>query len=436
MPSEPSSDSSSPAGAPTDSVRPSRPGLRGALSALENSRYRWLFASNFAFFLAMGSQQIVRAWLAFEMTDSELALGLIGFTVAVPMFVAGPLGGVVADRRERRSLIAMGQAAVVVSEGSVLALLATGNLQFWHLLVASGVMGSVFPFIMPARQAIVANIVGKAGLSNAMALNMAGVSLTRVIGPAAGGFLIGLAGVEATYAVGITLYVIALVCLIRVGSSPPTGHAGGRKVLENLSEGMRYVAENRLVMVLLLFGLIPMFLAMPFQTLLVVFAEEIWQVGSAGLGMLSASAGIGAVVGSVYVAWRSDAPNRSRRQVLSMVGFGVFLLLFALCPWFWIGLPLVFLANVFASIYGTLNNTAIQLLIPDRVRGRISSFLMMSFSLPLLGTLPMSAIAELWGAPIAVGVASVLAVVIALMFYASSPALRNIDATLQRAMVE
>ncbi len=419
------------ASAPAPRVR-----FRGALAALENREYRWLLTSNLAFFLAIGSQQIVRSWLAFQLTGSELALGLVSFTVAVPMLLMAPLGGVIADRRERRGLIAAGQASVVLSEATILVLLASGRLAFWHLLLASGVMGCVFPFIMPARQAIVANIAGRSGLVNAMALNMAGMNFTRVIGPAAGGFGIAGLGVTGSYALGVALYALALACLLRIQPSRPDGAAARLPLHRNLIEGMRYLREDRLVLVLLLFGLIPMFLAMPFQTLLVVFADEVWEVGSTGLGMLSGMAGAGGVLGSLLVAWRHDAGRRAQLQLLSMLGFGGFLLLFAQSPWFWAALPLVLLANVFASVYGTLNNTAIQILIPDRVRGRISSFLMMSFSLPLLGTLPMSALAEARGAPFAVSLASALAVGVALLFYALSPALRQMDASVRHALLE
>ncbi len=413
-----------------------RPGLRSALSALDNRQYRWLFISNIAFFMAMGSQQITRSWLVYDMTDSETSLGVISFVVALGMMLLGPIGGVLADRRERRGIIAAGQAAVVISELLIIGLLVTGQLRFWHMLAAAALMGCVFPFIMPARQAIVANIIGKSGLTNAMALSMAGMNVTRVIGPAAGGLLIGLVGIEGAYLFGIGLYVVALLCLLQVGRSVPDAAVARASYGENLVEGVRYLGRERLVLLLLLFGLVPMFLAMPFQTLLVVFATDIWDVGSLGLGVLSGVSGLGGVFGSMYVAWRSESHQRARRMLASVVGFGSLLLLFALSPWFLLALPLVLLANVFASIFGTLNNTAIQLLIPDRVRGRVSSFLMMSFSLPLLGTLPMSMLAESWGAPAAVALAAGLAIVVAILFYVLSPVLRGMDAAVRRAMIE
>jgi len=411
-------------------------GWRNSLAVLENGQFRWLFFSNMAFFFAMGSQGVVRAWLAFKITESEFALGMVMFTVALPMFFIAPIGGAIADRFERRNLIAAGQSIVVLNELVLFALIATDSLEFWHLLVGAGVMGCVFPFIMPARTALVFNVVGREGMANAIAVNMAGMNTTRVLGPAAAGFLIGAVGVTTTYGFGLILYAVGLLCMLRVDQSHPDAVAKARPIWQSVHEGMTYVGDNRLIMLLLLFGLIPMFLTMPFQNLLVVFAEKIWDVGSEGLGALSAAAGTGAVMGSMLVASWGGSRKRLKRMMVSVFGFSMLLFAFALSPWFLLGLPLVLAANIFASVYGTLNNTAIQLLIPDHVRGRISSFLMMSFSLPMLGTLPMSAIAEAWGAPIAVASASVLALVVALLFYALSPVLRSMDVSVREAMEE
>ena len=389
-----------------------------------------------AFFFAMSGQGLVRSWLAFELTGSELALGLMGAAVAAPMLLVSPVGGVIADRLERRNLILGGQALVVAAELAILLLLVAGVLEFWHLLAAATLMGCVFPFIMPARQAIVVNIVGKVGLPNAMALNMGGMNASRVVGPASAGFLIGALGIEGTYIMGLGLYLVGLGCMVRVQRSHPVGVSGPLAIGEDMLDGLRYLGQQRQVAVLLLFGLVPMFLAMPFQTLLVVFATEVWDEGPTGLGILSAVAGTGGVLGSVILAWQGPTNRRLRQMMTSLLLFGSFLLLFSVSPYFLLALPLVFIANIFGSIFSTVNNTAIQLIIPDHVRGRISSFLMMSFSLPLLGTLPLSAVAEIYGAPLAVGLSSLLAMGVALIFYAASPALRNLDQSVRRALEE
>jgi MFS family permease len=426
--------------APDGPIAPSARGDVGGgsrksiFASLDLPQFRWLFASNTAFFLAMSGQSVLRSWLVFQITGNELALGLISALVAVPMLLMAPVGGIFADRFDRRRVVAAGQLLVIGGELAVFALLVSGHLEYWHLLLMEATMGTAFPLIMPARQAIIANTVGRARMTNAMALNMAAVSTTRVVGPALAGFAIARIGIARAYGANVVLYVTALACLHGVNRALPTGER--RSISQSMKEGMRYVGSDRLVRVLLFFGLVPMFLVMPFQNLLVVFADKVWKVGPEGLGLLSAAAGAGGLVGAVAVAWRTDTKGRLRSMMTAAVAFGSLLFLFALSPWYGLALPLVLLANIFASYYGTANNTAIQMLVPDEVRGRVSSLLMMSFALPLLGTLPLSAVAKLWGAPAAVAGASTIAVLIAFGFYVLSPSLRGMDERLRRATVE
>jgi predicted MFS family arabinose efflux permease len=178
-----------------------------------------------------------------------------------------------------------------------------------------------------------------------------------------------------------------------------------------------------------------MFLAMPFQTLLVVFAEDIWHEGARGLSQLSVAMGLGGIVGSMVVARWTHASGRARKMLLSMLAFGVLLIGFSFTPLYLAAIPLIFLANAFASWFGTLNNTAIQLLIPDDMRGRVSSFLMMSFSLPMVGSLAIGAAAKSLGAPLAVSVFAALAMLASVAFYLGSDALRGLDARMERDVV-
>jgi len=411
-------------------------GWRAAIAPLRNPQYRWLFGGNLAFFLAMHSQAVVRAWLAFDLTESELALGSVMFAVALPMFFLAPLGGVMADRFDRRLVILACQVMLVASEFTLWGLLLTDRLEFWHLVVGAGVMGTVFPFSMPARQAIVVNIVGRQGLPRAMALGMAGMNASTVVGPPLAGFLIGAVGVENAYSIGAFLYAVSSLCVLGVGRSKAPHDPDRGSVLESIVDGGRYMLDNRLVLSLLLAGLIPMFLAMPFRNLLVVFAEKVWQTGSEGFGILSAVAGVGGLVGSIWVSFLAGSPSRRRNMIWSMVAFGSLLFGFALSPWFALGLAFAFGANIFSSMYGTLNNTAMQVVIPDHVRGRISAFMMMSMSLPMLGTLPLAAVAEAIGAPIAVAGASVTSVAVALAFFYGSRMLRTLDRRVLEAMAE
>jgi MFS family permease len=394
--------------------------------------YRWLLASNVAFFLAMQSQALVRGFLAFELTGSEFALGGVSFAVAVPMLLVSPIGGVLADRVDRRRLIAAAQVLVLVSESTVLLLYMTERLAFWHLLAAALVIGCVLPLIMPARQALVANVVDRERLPSAIAMNMTGMNVARVVGPALGGVLIFGDDVRVAYLVAIGIYVAALLCLLEVGPArPPT--VTRASPWSSMIEGFRFLGDQRLVGLLLLFGLVPLFLAMPFQQLLPAFADKVWTVGPSGLGVLSAAVGLGGVAGSLFIAWHGNPRRRLALQVVSMLGFGVLLIAFCWVPQYSLALALVFVANAFAAVFGTVNSTTIQMLIPDEVRGRVSSFLMMSYSLPLLGVLPVSYAAQELGVQLAVSGAALLATVLAVLFYALSPTLRGVDVAVLRA---
>jgi predicted MFS family arabinose efflux permease len=409
------------------------PGSGTGFAPLRNPQYRWLFASNMAFFYAMQAQMVVRLLIVWEMTGDKAMLGYTSFAVAIPMVVISPFGGVIADRLDRRSLILWGQAFLASNEIILLALLLTGSLQFWHLVVGAFLMGCTFPIIMPSRMAIVVRIVGRDTLGSAMALTSGGMNAMRIVAPAAAGFMVAPLGIGGVYALGVFLYVLAALCMIGVKPAPPPRQGVTESLIEDVRGGVRYVRSHSTLMVLMVFGLLPMFLAMPFQTLLVVFADEVWQVGERGFGVLQGVAGLGGMLGAVVVARRGERPQRLRLMMCSVVAFGSFLLLFSISPSFWIALPLILAANVFAGVFQILNNTAIQLIVPEDVRGRISGFLMMSFGLTPLGTLPMALLAQRVGAPTAVAAASAVVVIGAIVWYAASPVLRGMDRSLHES---
>jgi MFS family permease len=412
---------------PGDAEGPGAGGLGSIFSSLSIPAFRWLFAGNAAFFLAMAGQSLVRPYLAYQLTDSPLALGIVMVSMAIPMLVLSPFGGALADRVERRRLVLIAQAAVIAGDAAVLGLLLAGRLEYWQLVLSTFALGCSFPISMPARHSIVVNLVGRRSLGNAVALTMGAQNVMRVVGPALAGFLIPVIGLTGAYAVNLGLFVLAFVTTLGVPRFEPAGDVRSVPIRDSLMGGFRYVGENRLVLMLLLYGLVPIFLATPFQSLLVVFTEDVWHTGARGLGILNASIGLGGVAGSLFVAARPAGAGRQRVMMLSALLFGGLLAVAAVSPWPALAVGLVFLGYGCSSAFGTLNNTAIQLLIPDAVRGRISSFLMMSFSVPMLGTLPVSAAAEAFGAPLAVGVSSLLAMIFAVVFYVFSRELRSLD---------
>ncbi len=407
------------------------------ISSLRYQQFRWLYISNIAFMFAMMAMFLVRSVLAYDLTDNNtFAVGIVNLVVGLPMVVVSPLGGAVADRIDRRRLILAVQAVVLVDEALLFFLLFTDQLTFPLLLLLTGLLGVLFPFMMPARQAIVANVVGRRGLGNAMALQMGGMNLTRITGPVAAGALIPLVGMANTYAVALVLYGIGLAAMLRVRPSFPDDVEDRGSVFGDIVDGFRWVWEHAPVRVLLIFGLVPTFLAMPFQVLLVEFAIDVWHEGEFGLGLLNAAAGVGGLLGAIWVAVGGDSHRRLRLMMASIYAFGATLVLFSYSPTIWYALPLILVADVFVTIFMVLNNTAIQVLIPDSVRGRVMSLLMMSFGLTPFAALPITWLSEEYGAPIVLAFSSALMVVLAGIFYLVSPALRRIDTSTREAEIE
>ena len=398
-------------------------------------QFRWLFVGNVAFFFAMQGQMLTRTILAWDLTGLAQSLAYINLVVALPMIFASMIGGAITDRVERRQLIIVGQCLITCNEIFILTMLLLGQLEFWHLLCTAFVAGCAFPFIMPARMAITVNVVGPDRIQSAMAVSGGAMNLSRVVGPAMMGVIISEFSVIAAYVVSTILYASAVFCMFFVKRNKAVQPDGVKKpLLADIIYGFQYVSLNKPVLVCLMFGLVPMFLAMPFQNLLVMLVEQTWQVGESGLGILMGAGGVGGVLGSIWIARRGDRSERLRLMVVTVIGFALFLAVFTQTSVFYLALLPLVLANLCASAFQTVNNATIQILVDDSVRGRMSSFMMMSFGLTPLGVFPMAVAADHVGAANAILGACVALVIITVAFVGLSRTLRTIDSTVRVSM--
>ena len=380
---------------------------------------------------------LTRTILAWNLTGSAQSLAYINLIVAVPMIFASMIGGAITDRVERRQLIIIGQCLITGNELFILGLLLLDELEFWHLLCTAFVAGCAFPFIMPARMAITVNVVGPERIQSAMAISSGAMNLSRVAGPAMAGIIIAQFSVVAAYIVSSLLYGSAVFCMLFVKRNTAVQPEGGKKpLLADIVYGFQYIKRNKPVMVCLLFGLVPMFLAMPFQNLLVMLVEQSWQTGETGLGILMGAGGVGGVLGSIWIARRGDKSERLRLMIVTVIGFAVLLAVFTQTSIFYLALLPLVLANLCASAFQTVNNATVQILVDDSVRGRMSSFMMMSFGLTPLGVFPMAVAADHFGAANAILGACIALVIITAAFLGLSKTLRTIDSTVEDAMAK
>ena len=401
---------------------------QSAIEVFSLPQFRWLFLGNFAFFFSMQGQMLTRSLLAWELTGEATALAYINLVVAIPLVIASLFGGAITDRVERRSLIIFGQSFIVANELFILVLLITGRLEFWHMLCTAFIAGCAFPFIMPARMAITMKVVGPLRLQRAMAYQAGSMNLNRILGPAAMGVIIAQYDFDAAYLLSITLYLCAITFMFGIEKNYSNERITETKpLLADIGYGFKYIIEHRPVLICLLFGLVPMFLVMPFQNILVVLAEEAWQVEETGMGILMATMGLGGMLGAVWIAQRGDNASRLNLMISSTLAFGIFLAIFTQTENFYLALLPLLIANVCASASQTVNNTAIQLLVDDSVRGRMSSFMMLSFGLTPIGVFPLAIAADNFGAANTILAATVLLMVTVTMFYLASKTLRNLD---------
>lgn len=385
-------------------------------------------AGNAAFFLAMQGQVLTRTFLAWELTHQEMSLAYINIAFAIPMLIFSLLGGAMSDRIERRKLIIIGQLILLANECAVMGLLIFGVLEFWNLLIAGIIAGVFMPFVMPARTALVYNVVGPNKLGNAMALSSAVMNLSRILGPAMMGFAISLYSTVGAYIIAVALYSTSVLCMLGIHRNKNShGNTIKPKISQDVLAGITYIKSYRPLLICIFFGLIPMLLAMPFQKFLVVFADQIWAVGERGLGILMGMSGLGGVIGSIWVAQRGERINRTKLMAVNALLFAVLIIAFSLTSHFYLALIPLVIASACGTASQTLNTTTIQLLVDDAQRGRTSSFMMMAYGLTPLGVLPMAFLAQHIGVQWATITGCIALVFILAGFYWQSQTLKTLD---------
>ncbi|GMU40806.1 MAG: MFS transporter [Chloroflexota bacterium] len=390
--------------------------------------YAWFSAGNAAFFLAMQMNFTLRGYLAYELTGAASALGILALSLAMPMLFAGPFGGVIADRVNKRTLLIVVQIGVAANNGTMALLILTGVVEFWHLAAAAMVMGLFFAVITPARQAMVPQLVPQQLMMNAISLQMSGQNLTRIVGPAVAGLLIAPMGVGNVYLVTVALFILSVITMFPLPKHGMVSiqHGQRRNVGEELVSGLAFVWKTPLYRILLIMALVMPLFAFPVNQILPVFAEDVFERGPTALGILMSVSGVGGLVGALFAAGISDYPHKGWLQIVGAIAMLLCFIAFAVTPSFYPALVFLALGNIGSMIFQVTNNAVIQAQVPDEYRGRVMAVLMMSFGTMPLGVLPLTFAADRWGAPLAVVAAQIIGLAVVLLTVVFSPSVRNL----------
>jgi MFS transporter, DHA1 family, staphyloferrin A biosynthesis exporter len=403
--------------------------LPATFASLQHRNFRLLWIGSLISSSGDWMDQVAFNWLVYDLTGSAISLGLVNLCRMAPILVFTLFGGVVADRVERRRLLFVTQTVAMLLALALAVLVSTGWVQIWMVMLIAAGRGVAMSFNQPARQSLVSELVPQRNLMNAIALNSAAQNLTRVIGPAIGGLLIATTGVAGAFYFNAASFLAVLwgLTMMQIGQRPATSR---RSIVADLVDGLRYLRGAPDLLTLVVLALIPMTFGMPYMSMLTVYAKDVLQVGGAGLGLLTACAGIGAVAGALTIA--SLPTNRRQVQImlLGLVGFGISLLLFAVSSWLWLSVPMLLLVGVTRQTYMTSNNSLLQSRVSNQYRGRVLSILFLDRGLVPLGTILAGAGTEWLGPQVGLGGLAAVLLLLAL------GALRFAPATMERRDTE
>jgi MFS family permease len=416
--------------------------------ALRDPHFRMLYFGNLLQFGSMNMQLVVRGWLVFDLTGSFAALGTMSLANAIPMLMLAPIGGVIADRAPKKTLIQFAQGYNAIN-AAALAILAAGwfglSLEFWHLFASSFLQGVVNSTMQPARQAFISDIVPRERLTNAIGINASGQTLMQLVAPGIAGFMIAAVSPATVFWSMGAMYAVAMVFTGRLPKHPlyafarsdagvaaalarGNGHGGGlgRGGLKDLADGMRYVSHDPVIRMVIAVNFLIVIVAMPYTMLLPGFVRDVLDKGAFEQGTLQSVQGIGAFAGAMFVA---SAASTGRGKMFIACGalLGVSILAFSLSTNFWITLPIMVLIGAGQSSRMALGQVLIQVYSDERYRGRVMSVYFMEFGLVQLGTFVVGILAEILGPQVALGGLAVLLLVAMLCVSLFTPRMRALD---------
>jgi len=402
-------------------------GALAALRALRSRNYRLYFAGQGLSLIGTWIQNIALSWLVFSLTGSAFLLGLVGFSAQIATFALSPFAGVLVDRFSRHRLVVVTQCAFLVQALVLGVLVVTRAITVGQIIALSTVLGLVNAFDMPARQALVIEMIERReDLPNAIALNSSMFNGARLVGPAVAGILIGAVGEGVCFLINAASYVAVIAALLAMRLAPRPPAAERRRVWPELREGFAYTFGFLPTRAILLLLAAVSLAAMPYSTLMPIFASQVLHGGARTLGFLSAATGIGALVGAFLLASRSTVLGLGRWIWLASGGFGLALVGFGLSRSLPLSLAVLAVAGFAMITHMAASNTILQTVVDDTRRGRVMSFYIMAFiGMTPFGSLLAGALATRIGAPRTVMLGGIVCVLGAAAFARQLPAIRR-----------
>jgi MFS family permease len=405
---------------------PVQPFFRRALAAFTYRDFRVLWFGAFTSTVGTWMQKVAQSWLIFDLTKSSFYLGLDDFLGQLPILLFTLLGGVIADRHDRRRLLLSSQYVQMMTALTLAALVFWSRITIWHILALSFTAGLAQAFGGPAYQSLVPTLVERKDLPNAIALNSIQFNLARVFGPLLAGATLAAFGTAMCFGLNALSFLVVIVALLSLSIKhiPPPER---KPILHELQSGLTYARGQSSIVALTILAFLTTFLGLPLLTFLPIFAREIFHGDVGRYSVMMAFSGAGAVVGALVMAWLGRFRHMGLTLLLVQLAFGVLVAAFALSRIGWLSNLLLFLDGAALIVVFSMTASLVQLIVPDHLRGRVVSIYMVAFrgGMPL-GSLWAGYAATLSSAPFVLAVNGALISLVALYFVVRGHSVREL----------
>jgi MFS family permease len=398
-----------------------------ALRSLRHRDFRRFWIGLIMSVIGTWMQNAAQGWLVYQLTKSALYLGFVGACGSVPILLLSLPAGVIADRFSKHRIVFITQSLAALQAGVLALLVYTNVVQVWHVMVMAGLLGVVNAFDMPARQSMVMDLVERKDIFNAVALNSSAFNSGRVIGPSVAGVLLAAAGMAGCFFINALSFLPLIVILTTITPRPPRPRMEG-SMLDHIGGGVQWVRSEPVAMALLaLTGLSSLF-AMPYATLMPLFAQGVFHTGPRGYGLLMSAPAVGSLLAAGTMTVIGHRFRIGAITVLGSFVFPVALVLFSRAPSYSVALAFLVLIGLGMMSFNTTSNTILQKSPPDELRGRVMGLRAFVFAgMAPAGNLQIGVMAQWLGPRWAVAIDGLVCLVAAAVAWWRAPALRTAE---------
>lgn len=379
---------------------------------------------------ALGSwmQLVAQGWLVYNLTGSSFFLGTVALARAIPAIALVLFGGAVADRYDRRVIVATMNGSVVVLATTLGILTITGLVEVWHIVVVALLQGIAFSFEVPSRQSLISEIVAPRDVASAVSMNALSFNVSGVIGPAIAALLIEPIGEGGIFILNGASYLSAVLAACLVRTPKRYERSSGGSLIGNVVDGLRYVRRTPELFAVVGIGTLVALLVRPYLNLLPVFAGDILDVGPRGLGTMNAAIGVGAVLAATLCAVLGRFRWRGLVFLISCALFGAGVVGLAMSTDYLVSIAIVTALGFLSTYSGTNSNMILQTHSDPRMRGRVVSLHgLQMMGINPLGVMLLGALGSVYGVPLVLAIAGGLTLLASLWTIVRAPTVRPLD---------